>query len=195
MGRNLTVHMLAGTVLVVLMIALVLGALLFAVVDLGHDSRLARHSETVVAAANRSETLVLGLETGSRGFLVTRDQKFLEPWRTGVRTLPPTLDRLVRLVAGDRAQEARARAIRQAALSYLTDYSVPLVQSARSHPAGARAIVTSGEGKRRVDALRGLLGGFVVAERQQSAERTQAPTRPGVPRSRSQSAASLAARC
>ena len=40
-------------------------------------------AERSVFAAQRLEKLVLDLETGTRGYVITRDPAFLEPWRVG----------------------------------------------------------------------------------------------------------------
>jgi CHASE3 domain sensor protein len=49
------------------------------------SAQLARHSEEVLATANQLERLVVDLETGGRGFVITGQERFLEPWQP-----PPT---------------------------------------------------------------------------------------------------------
>jgi signal transduction histidine kinase len=48
--------------------------------------------------------------------------------------------------------------------SYLADYSKPLVRLAKHAPGAARSVVAGGQGKRRVDRLRGLIDPFVQRE-------------------------------
>ena len=77
--------MVASTALVVL-IAGAFGVLLVAVDRTRDSAALARHSRMELAAANRLEKLVVDLETGQRGFVITGEQRFLAPWRVARRT-------------------------------------------------------------------------------------------------------------
>ena len=102
------------------LLALVIGAafaiLLSSVADLRADQRRSLQSEGVLVAANRLERLVIDLETAQRGFLLTGQEEFLEPW-TAARTEYPdqaaTLQQL--LTGGDPDQRARAGRIVRAA--------------------------------------------------------------------------------
>jgi len=105
--------------------------MLFSVDDLRTSERRARHSEEVLVAANQLERLVVDLETGQRGFVITGEERFLEPWRAARTALPDHARALERLVADIPAQESRVRRISQKATSYLRDYSVPLINAAR----------------------------------------------------------------
>src|SRR5437764_11831724 len=69
-----------------------------------HSFRSVRHSthseqtaERTVVAGVRAEKLVLDLETGSRGYVITLDPHFLQPWRQAQRELPAQAALLMRL--------------------------------------------------------------------------------------------------
>jgi CHASE3 domain sensor protein len=68
---------------------------------------------------------VADLETGQRGFVITGQDRFLQPWREARDALPGEAATLERLVADNPEQHARAQRITQATSSYLHDYSVP----------------------------------------------------------------------
>jgi signal transduction histidine kinase len=70
------------------------------------------------------------------------------------------------LVAGNSEQQNRARQITQTASSYINDYSIPLVSSARKNRAAAATIAKIEEGKGRVDAIRADFDQFVATEQQ-----------------------------
>ena len=55
-------------------LALVFAILFLAITGLRHRSLEARHSQQVIATANQLQTLVIDLETGVRGFAITRDE-------------------------------------------------------------------------------------------------------------------------
>jgi CHASE3 domain sensor protein/GAF domain-containing protein len=149
------------------LLALIVGAafavLLLSVADLRDAARLAKHSEEVLTTANQLERLVVDLETGQRGFIITGQEGFLEPWRAARAALPGVSSRLEQLTVVT-AQHRRAQRITQAADAYLQDYSIPLVAAARRDPASARTVAVTEEGKRRVDAMRVQFDGLMAAE-------------------------------
>ena len=124
-----------------------------------HDTREQQRSQQAVVTAIRLEKLVLDLETGMRGYVITGDRRFLEPYQAARRALPIESARLRSLAPGPWSAEI-ARRWR----SYLNDYAMPLVRRAARSPGAARATVATGEGKRRVDHMRDLIDPFVQRE-------------------------------
>ena len=61
----------------------------------------------------------------------------------------------------------------QAAESYLQDYSVPLVDSAKHDLASARSGTATSEGRQRIDAIRAEFDRFVASEQELAASREQ----------------------
>jgi hypothetical protein len=55
---------------------------------LSWNVRVQARAEQEVSLAYQSETLVLDLETGVRGFLLTHDRRFLEPWQLARTEFP-----------------------------------------------------------------------------------------------------------
>jgi signal transduction histidine kinase len=130
------------------------------------DARvLARKARAEVAAGDRILQLVLDLETGQRGFVITRRTRFLEPW-SAARIAFPEQARLLEGLVDDPAQARRATRISQLGTSYIEDYSVPLVNAARRDDPSARSVMATDEGRRRVDALRAEIGRFGEIERE-----------------------------
>lgn len=171
MRRSLSRRVLVASGLLAVVILVTFGVLIGSIVNLRKDAGSAAHSEAVLAAVSQSEQLLVEIQTGTRGFLLTGDRSFLDPWAAGVRGLPSTLDRLIRLVSDNAAQEARARAIQQEALSY-QGYSVRLVQATRLHRDFAAAPRQISDGQQRVDALQASFAGFAAAERNLLAKRS-----------------------
>ena len=95
------------------LLMLILGAtstiLLIAVDDLRAAARAAQGSEEVLATANELERLVIDLETGVRGFVLTGEDQFLEPWDRARRSLPARAAAVERQSAADPEQERLAR--------------------------------------------------------------------------------------
>src|SRR6184192_3986959 len=132
-------------------LAIVFALLLIAVVGLRHRSLEARHSQEVIATANGLQTLLIDFETGLRGFVITNQERYLEPWREARKRYPPQMAQLIRLTADDPAQQMVARSIKMSIDAYLRDYSVPLVEFMRRNPGAARDVVAAGRGARQVE--------------------------------------------
>jgi signal transduction histidine kinase len=156
-----------------LLVGTAFAVLLYSVADVRKSERLARHSQEVLTTANQLERLVVDLETGQRGFVITGQAQFLEPWRAATVALPEQASTLERLVADDPAQRSRAQRISQDATSYIRDYSVPLINAARRDPASVRTVEATEEGKRRVDAMRTEFDDLTAAERRLSVARQE----------------------
>jgi signal transduction histidine kinase len=163
--------MLIASGLLALLIGAAFAVLLSSVADLRASERRARRSEEVLVVANRLERLVVDLEAAQRGFVITNQERFLQPWQDARNALPEEGGTLERLVADSPAQQERARRIVEATRSYLRDYSVPLVTAARRDPAAARTVAATDEGRRRMEALRGEFDRFVASERGLAAAR------------------------
>ena len=156
--------MLIASGLLALLIGAAFAVLLSSVADLRASERRARRSEEVLVVANRLERLVVDLESAQRGFVITNQERFLQPWQDARTALPGEGGTLERLVADSPAQQEQARRIVEATRSYLRDYSVPLVTAARRDPAAARTVAATDEGRRRMDALRAEFDRFVASE-------------------------------
>ena len=132
-----------------------------------NKTRESQRAEAAVVAATRLEKLVLDLETGTRGYVITRDQRFLQPWRDAQAKLPAQTRALGQVAPGSVAGQ-----LDRMWRSYLRDYSRPLIQLANSDPKAAASKVATGEGKRRIDALRAVAESF-IARQQATAARAQ----------------------
>jgi signal transduction histidine kinase len=168
------------------LLALIVGgafaALLVALDNEAEASDRSRHAQLVLSAASDLERLVVDLETGERGFVITGDEGFLEPWTAAQASLPAATSELERLARGP-VQHARAERITAQIDSYLRDYSVPVVAAARRGDPSAVSLTTALDGRRRVDALRADFDQLRVTERDLAArqqDRVDAATRRAV---------------
>jgi signal transduction histidine kinase len=168
---GLTRRMVVASGLLAVIIAAAFAMLLLSIASLRSSAARARHAEEVLAAVNTLERLVIDVETGLRGFIITADERFLQPWEAARAAFPEQAKALERLVAGDPEQVSLAKRIAASGTSYIEDYSVPLVDAARRGEAFPRSTKVTLEGKRLVDAMRGEFDRFVAIERRLSAAR------------------------
>jgi len=146
-------------------LAIVFGVLFLAIVSLRHRSVEAAHSQQVIATANRLQTLVIDLETSVRGFVITGDDRDLEPWRAAQTQYPVAMHALIKLTADNPLQHSRALSLKTAIDAYLRTYSRPLVDFMRRNPSSAPDVATSNRGRANVEAIRRRFGSFLNAER------------------------------
>jgi signal transduction histidine kinase len=168
--------MVLASVALALIVGAVFATLLIPLQDARDAEHSARHSQDVLIAANGLEQRVLDLEIGQRGFILTRQMEFLQPWQQARVALPQQGRALLKLVAGDPAQEARVRKIVAAARSYIDDYSLPLVNAAqRNHPSVSTVAATA-EGEARVEAIRADFAKLLEAQHRTTAATERAST-------------------
>ena len=151
------------------MLAIVVGAafaaLLVAVTNFRAATDLRRDTRQELVAAEALQKLVIDLETGLRGFVITREERFLEPWNDARAALPEATGALTRLASDDSVESARVRRIVQAITMYVQQYALPLVDAVRRNDALARSVESTDAGRRRIDALRASFGRFSQARR------------------------------
>jgi signal transduction histidine kinase len=167
MGRlfsQLGFRLAAASGVLAIIIGATFGLLLVAIDDVRNTNRLADRSRTALTASDGIAELVLDLETGSRGFVITEREQFLGPWKVALAEFPGQAKRFI-AVAGSPDQERRARGIVGAVKSYIGAYSIPLVQAVRRGSPAASSVAVTASGRRRVDAIRARIDGFAAAER------------------------------
>ncbi|MDB5716519.1 MAG: hypothetical protein JWO15_3916 [Sphingomonadales bacterium] len=164
MRGGLTRRMLVASALLALIVGAAFAVLLSSVADLRRAETRATKAEDVLVTANRLERLVVDLETGERGFVITGQERYLQPWRAARSAFMGQADALARLVADNPEQHRRAQAITRAYTSYVRDYSDPLIDTARRNRAGAQTLAATDEGKERMDGIRAQFDRLVASE-------------------------------
>jgi signal transduction histidine kinase len=140
--------------------------LLLTVSDLRESGAQAQQGRQALIAADQLSLLIVDIETGQRGFIITGEERFLQPWREARAAFPGQAAEFQRIAAGSGDdQGTHARQITRLAANYIKNYSVPLVQTAREDPDAARTVQVTAEGKRQVDNLRSQLAQFRATER------------------------------
>jgi signal transduction histidine kinase len=145
-------------------LAIVFGVLFLAIVSLRQRSVEARHTQQVIATANNLQTLVIDLETGVRGFVITHDERYLDPWRAAQARYPGATRTLLDLTKDSQLQHARALSIKEAIHTYLLTYSRPLVNFIRRNPQAGPTVASSRTGRQQVETIRGLFSRFLGTE-------------------------------
>jgi CHASE3 domain sensor protein len=106
---GLTSRMVIASSLLALLTSVAFVVLLLAIRDQRSSAQLARHSQEVLAAANRVERLLVDIETGTRGYLLTREDRFLQPAHAGEAGFAQASSKLVDLTRIPEQNQAPAR--------------------------------------------------------------------------------------
>jgi signal transduction histidine kinase len=162
---GITARVLVAGALLAVIVGTVFVVLVHAVVDARQSADLAARSRQVLASADGVLKLVIDMETGARGFVLTGDPRFLEPWQSGRAAVPGALDEFRRLPLQPEQQRV-AEAIAGTVTAYVQDYSVPLITAAQRGATWPRGLDAALDGKQRVDALRSDFDRFSAAQRQ-----------------------------
>jgi signal transduction histidine kinase len=172
-GSGLVRRITLSAVAVAVGLAILFAVLFFATVSLRDRSLEAQRSQQVIAAGSQLQTLVVDMETGVRGFIITDDNKYLAPWREAQRRYPSASARLLRLTTDKPVQHARAVKITQLADRYLRIVTPDLIGFMRRNPTIAQGLVKAGFGNDQVPVIRRIFDQLLVAERSVSAERAR----------------------
>lgn len=165
-------RMVAASILLAVLITAVFALLLVAIDNQRSAARQARHTQQILSTAYNLERLIVDLETGERGYLLTGERSFLEPWMQARIAFPQTARELERLTRQSN-QHALANRIVRNGQSYIDDYSVPLVNAAMRTDPAAKTPAAIEEGKRRVDTMRTQFETLDRNEQQLASERAE----------------------
>jgi signal transduction histidine kinase len=174
--------MIIASGLLTLLTTAAFAVLLLAIRDQRSSAQLARHSQEVLAAANRVERLLVDIETGTRGYLLTGEDQFLQPAHAGEAGFAVASSELVDLTKIPEQNEAparltaihvsgTARAIKIKGEAYIRDYFRPLVAAAERGDPAARSVEKAQLGKVKFDDIRSDCNTLEQTEQQVAAER------------------------
>jgi signal transduction histidine kinase len=156
--------------------------LLLTIRDQRSSAQLARNSQEVLAAAARVERLLVDIETGTRGYLLTGEDRFLQPAHAGEASFAQASSELVDLTKIAEQNEVPARltaihvsgtaqAIKLKGESYIRDYFRPLVATAQRGDPTARSVENAQLGQVMFDDIRWDFNTLEQTEQRVAAER------------------------
>jgi signal transduction histidine kinase/DNA-binding response OmpR family regulator/CHASE3 domain sensor protein len=167
LGRNVTLPL----ALSVLSAALFVGLIAYLITAL----TWVEHSQRVIGAANGASRLVVDMESGMRGYLLSGDEGFLGPYLLAAPRIDAELQSLETLVADNRLQHERVRRIANMQKQW-QQFATEMIARRRQHEDVVDQ-VRSGRGKIQTDEIRNQFGDFLDAERRLLEERSASARR------------------
>jgi signal transduction histidine kinase len=116
-------------------------------------STMIDHSAPALISAVKLEEALINQETGIRGYGLSGQKAFLEPYTQGLADEKSAVDRLRTLLAGDRAANADLNRVLTRAQAWQTVIAEP-VATAPPGMATSRALLSADQGKAEFDAFR-----------------------------------------
>jgi len=138
---------------------------------------LLNHTHDVRVEIERSLLALDDAETGERGFLLTAEEDYLEPYNRALVDVPESLDRLRTLSHDNAEQQRRVDEIARLAAARLGELEAAITARRRQGSAAAVAIVRGGAGKRTMDAIRRLYAEMQAAEDRSLEARSETASR------------------
>src|SRR5215208_3619985 len=112
------------------------------------------HSFQVKASLEQLLTTLIDAETGERGFVLTGDSSYLEPYERARSRIAHDIEDVRRLTAANRDQEEDLRQLAALTNSKLSQLASAVDARRRSGFPEAQAAIASGTGKRLMDDMR-----------------------------------------
>jgi methyl-accepting chemotaxis protein len=133
--------------------------------SLTSTSYLVTHTHAVIEHVEHVISLLKDTETGQRGFVITGDEAFLEPYVASASDIPKVVKDLRELTRDNPNQQKRLDDLEPLITQKLAELkrTIDLRRSAGFEP--TQKIVASGEGKRTMDQIRLVLGQMDREER------------------------------
>ncbi|RON45727.1 response regulator [Pseudomonas frederiksbergensis] len=156
LSRNVTLPLGVGVISAVFFVALI--TYLLSVIQ------WVEHTDRVINNANEAVKLTVDLETGMRGFLLSGDEHFLDPYETARPRIAVALNTLLELTADNPVQTDRLRRLQALQTEWAT-YAQSMIDLQRGS-GDYRGAVKAGRGKRLTDEIRAQFQDVIDMEQQ-----------------------------
>jgi CheY-like chemotaxis protein/signal transduction histidine kinase/CHASE3 domain sensor protein len=130
------------------------------------DSRMVMHTHEVLSGLAELISLVKDAETGQRGYILTDDLRYLEPYQAAAPRIEAKLAELENLLADDEEQLRRMPAVRAYIAVKLGETDKTIVLRRDRGLEAAIEVIKGDSGKAAMDGLRDTLGRMVELETQ-----------------------------
>ncbi len=118
------------------------------------NNRQIIHTHEVIVAVDELLSAAQNAETGQRGYLLTGDVQYLEPYEAASRDLTHQLEKLTGLTRDNPTQQAHLNELRRHLAAKMSELDATLQARRAEGVQGAISRMSSGHGLREMDAIR-----------------------------------------
>lgn len=122
--------------------------------DLIENNSRTTHTYEVLTKLETTRSLLTDAETGQRGYLITGEEQFLEPYYSAAPHIEATIGALRRLTSDNPSQQQRIPALEQRVGNRLALIKEVIELRQRDEIEAATDVIKSGRGKVEMDAIR-----------------------------------------
>ncbi|MCS0502942.1 response regulator [Ancylobacter mangrovi] len=122
------------------------------------------HSHEVIVALAAIRSSAQDAETGQRGFLLTNDEKYLEPYQLALAAIPAKIDEVAELTSDNPSQKPKLALLRLHVAAKLAELGETINLRRTEGLPAALAVVNSDRGKVEMDAIRTQLAAMTQEE-------------------------------
>jgi diguanylate cyclase (GGDEF)-like protein/PAS domain S-box-containing protein len=120
------------------------------------DSNLVAHSHEVLDEINSTLSAIKDAETGQRGYLITGDKEYLQPYTDTLPVINQRVERLKQLTKGDAEQQLRLANLERKIADWLKLMSEVIELRRTRGFAAAEQLIMTGRDKRMMDDIRSV---------------------------------------
>ncbi|CAI6054925.1 CHASE3 domain-containing protein [Cohnella sp. JJ-181] len=163
---SIRTKILSGNIIVMICLGIAIGALSMRIASLQEEIEfISAHDIQVHETVNQIQKDLLDMETGMRGFIISGDESYLDPYNTGRARWEADLNKLKSLIIDNQAQLRNADSIKEGLTDWITNASENAISYKRSGDAASlNKFFAEKKGKDRTDALRQQLQSFKETE-------------------------------
>jgi methyl-accepting chemotaxis protein len=141
-----------------LLIMLIIGVVTYvSTVSLVNNSASVDHTHEVLEALDQIMSSLKDSETGQRGFLITAEDRYLEPYNASLSEIPCHIAHVADLTSDNPDQQARIRALEPLVAAKLAELKETIDLRRNEGFDAAQAVVLTDAGKQVMDDLRGVI--------------------------------------
>ena len=129
--------------------------------QLHDDAYWVAHTREVLTGLENVLSLAKDAETGQRGFVITGEPRYLEPYNAALAAIDKQVDDLERLTEDNPHQQARFPELRGHIAAKLKELDHTIALRKNDGFAAARRVVLTDRGKKEMDALRVVIGEMI----------------------------------
>ncbi len=135
------------------------------------NSRSVAQTLQVLEALERLDSTVADAETGERGYLLTGDDEYLDPYKAALANHRDGIELLAELTADNPSQQARIPRLRKLISDKLDDLAEKIAMRRDGHADTALQLVQTNEGRRLMKQIQSLIHQMEEDERELLSDR------------------------
>ncbi|MED1793681.1 CHASE3 domain-containing protein [Brevibacillus nitrificans] len=133
---------------------------------------ISNHDMAVHELANQIQKNMLDMETGMRGFMITGDEQYLEPYQISSRSWQDNYNKLYALLEDNPDQQQALEQMRPLILSWIANTGEFVIQNKReNNEAALQQHFSQNTGKNAMDDIRSQISSLVAKEKNLTADR------------------------